>query len=730
MSVNGRALRAVPTAADPLGAFLWPGSVAVIGASARPGFAATTLSNLVAFEFPGRIYPVNPKYRELLGLPCYPSLAEVPGQVDLALVVVPATAAPAVLDDCGAAGVRAAVVYASGYAETGERGRLLQDRIAATARANGIRLLGPNCMGMFYQPARLAAAFSAALRPGMRPGRGAAYVGQSGAIGGALLGMAQERGFGLTAWFSTGNEADLGVAELTETLIEQDDVQVVGAYLENVPEGAAWTRLTARARQLGKRLVVLRSGRSEAGRRAAASHTGAMVRPDAAYTLVNRDHGVIEVGDVDELLDTMESLVSGRQLSGPAIAVITSSGGAGSILADHLDGTGLTLAELSPATRTALAGLIPDYGSVANPVDVTAQLFTAGDGAFEAACRPLLADDAVDALSVLLTTVTGELAEQVAAGLARLSNSTSKPLGVVWMAAEGATREARRTLHEAGIPVTSSVPAHVGLLRNLLPRPPAPAAPPARPGGARGRHGAAVAGELFAELFTAGGAGGAVTEAAGGRLLDAVGIPRPRAVLATSEREAVAAAARLGGGPLVLKVQSPQIAHKSEIGGVRIAVAPADVASAYGDVRAAGDRVPGAHIEGVLVQSMARSVAGAGSELILGVRGARDGYPPVVTVGIGGVTTEIYTDVASALAPVSPEQARDLLRGLRGGALLFGYRGRPPAAVGAVADALVALAEVAVELGEWLDELEINPLAVDETGITALDLLIRPRREK
>jgi acetate---CoA ligase (ADP-forming) len=693
----------------------------VIGASARRGFAATVLRNLVAFEFPGRIYPVNPNYQELAGLPCYPSLAEVPGQVDLALVVVPAAAAPAVLDDCGAAGVRAAVVFASGYAETGEPGRLLQDRIAATAKANGIRLLGPNCMGMFYQPSGLAASFTASLHPGMRPGQGAAYVGQSGAIGSALLGMAEERGFGLTAWFSTGNEADLGVAELTETLIEQDDVQVVGAYLENVPEGAVWTRLTARVQQLGKRLVVLRAGRSEAGRRAAASHTGAMVRPDAAYTLVNRDHGVIEVGDMDELLDAMESLVSGWQPSGPAIAVITSSGGAGSILADHLDGTELVLAELGPATRTALAGLIPDYGSAANPVDVTAQLFTQGDGAFEAACRPLLADDAVDALSVLLTTVTGELADQVAAGIVRLSKSTGKPLGVVWMAAEGQTREARRTLRQAGIPVTSSIPAHVRLLRNLLPRPPAPAPPVrGRPGGARGRLGAAVAEELFAAA-----GGGAVTEAAGGRLLDAVGIPRPQAVLATSERAAVAAAARLGG-PLVFKIQSPQIQHKSDIGGVRIAVAVADAATAYRDVRAAGDRVPGAHIEGVLVQSM----AAAGSELILGVRGARDGYPPVLTVGIGGISTEIYTDVASVLAPVTPQQAWGLLRSLRGWPLLDGYRGRPPAAVGAVADALVALGEAAVELGERLDELEINPLAVDETGITALDLLIRPRSRK
>ncbi|WP_205314801.1 acetate--CoA ligase family protein, partial [Nonomuraea lactucae] len=225
---------------------------------------------------------------------------------------------------------------------------------------------------------------------------------------------------------------------------------------------------------------------------------------------------------------------------------------------------------------------------------------------------------------------------------------------------------------------------------------------------------------LVAELFTT---GGTLTEAAGGRVLDALGVARPRAILATTEQEAIAAAAELGDRPLVFKIQSPQIPHKSDVGGVRVGVDPGDAAQAFQEIRAAGDRVPGARVEGVLVQALARP----GTELILGVQGARDGYPPVLTVGIGGVATEIYADVASALAPLTPVRALELLRRLRGWPLLDGYRGRPRAAVDAVVAALVALSEAALALGERLDELEINPLAVDEHGVMALDLLIRSR---
>lgn len=685
-------------------ALLAPRSIAVIGATAKAGFGATTLANLRASAFTGLIAPVNPRYDDLDGLRCYPSLDAVPGPVDLALVLVPAAATPAALKSCAANGVGAAVVFASGFAETGDAGRALQDELTTIAGDSGMAVLGPNCQGFLHQPAGVVASFTGALRDGLLPGSGAAYVGQSGAIGGAVLGMAAERGFGFDSWFSTGNEADLSSAEIVEALVEEPGVRVIGTYLENIPHGCRWQRACARAVELGKRIVVLRSGRSAEGRRAAASHTGAMIRSDAAFTLVNRAAGVIEVNGVDELVGMIEALIPGRAPAGPRIGIVTSSGGAGGILADELGAAGLALAELAPATRAALDEVIPAFGSSANPVDVTAQLFVGGDDAFVQACRPILDDPGVDALSIVLTTIIGPRATALAGALTALADATTKPVGVVWLAGTGATWDGRELLRRAGIPVTSSTAEHVALLRHQLvrPAPPSPAvgAPPP------------LRAETVAELLDRGPR--VLTEHAGAPLLDDAGVSRPASVLARTEDEAVAAAARFGG-PVVLKVQSPGITHKTEAGGVRIGVAVDDVAAAYRDVRAA------VGVDDVLVQEM----ADPGVELIVGITGAADGYPPVVTVGMGGVTTEIYADVASALAPLTPAAVRELLRTLRGYPLLGGYRGRAPVAVDAVADAVAALSRAAVQLGGRLAELEINPLVVDGRGAVALDLLVR-----
>jgi acyl-CoA synthetase (NDP forming) len=688
------------------GALLAPRSIAVVGATKKAGFGATTLANLRSSAFPGPIAPVNPRYDELDGLRCYPALDAVPGEVDLALIAVPAAAAPGALRDCAAKGVAAAVVFASGFAETGDAGRALQDELTAIARDAGMAVLGPNCMGFVHQPAGLVASFTGALREGLLPGSGAAYVGQSGAIGGAVLGMAAERGFGFDSWFSTGNEADLGSAEIVEALVEEPAVRVIGTYLEAIPRGDRWQRACARAAELGKRIVVLRSGRSVEGRRAAASHTGAMIRSDAAFTLVNRAAGVIEVSGVDELVGTVEALVTGRVPAGPRIGVVTSSGGAGGILVDQLDAAGLALAELAPGTRAALDAVIPAFGSSANPVDVTAQLFVGGDDAFVDACRPILDDPGVDALSIVLTTIIGPRAAALAGALTGLAAATTKPIGVVWLAGTGTTWEGRGLLRRAGIPVTSSVAEHVTLLKHQLVRPSLPDetewSPPLRP---------ATVDELFA------GGPAVLTEHKAARLLDEAGVPRPESVLARTAEEAVAAAARLGG-PVVLKVQSPQITHKTEVGGVRLGVAPDGVAAAFGEVAAA---VPGAPVDGVLVQRM----AGPGVELVVGISGAADGYPPVVTVGMGGVSTEVYADVVSALAPLTPQAVGELLGTLRGHRLLDGFRGRPPVAVAAAAEAVAALSRAAVQLGGRLGELEINPLVVDGRGAVALDLLVR-----
>lgn len=739
---NGSPTGAASTGLDRL---LRPESVAVIGASARPGFPSRALANLVEHGYPGAIYPVNPNYEELAGLRCHPSLEAIGAPVDLALIAVPAAALDTVVGDCVAAGVGAGVVFSSGFAELGEDGRAAQDRFTAIAREGGMRLLGPNCMGLINRPAdrtgALVASFTASVGPGLGTPSGAAYVGQSGAIGGAVIGMARERGIGLTAWASTGNEADLSAVELASALIEQDDVRVLTTYLETVPDGAAWAALTGRARELGKPLIVLRSGRSAPGRRAAASHTGALVRGDAAFELVCARDGVIGVDDVEELVDALEILLSGRRPAGPRVAVLTSSGGSGAIACDRLDAAGLTLAELTPSTRETLTERIPAYGSAANPVDVTAQLFTAGDEAFAAVCRPLLADDQVDAVMIVLTTIIGDKADTLAETVAAVAAETPKPIGVIWEAALSETWTARETLRAAGVPVTSSIPGYVDALRRLVPTggpgpgvgPAQNADPDARPGAdpdaspdvgpgvGTGGHSprSTPAWSAGVERALALGLPPVVTEARGAGLLDALGVARPEGELVGDAEAAVDAARRLGGR-LVLKISAPSILHKTDVGGVRVGVDAGDehaVREAYQAVRAAG----GEDTEGVLVQRM----AAPGVELLVGVQGARDGYPAVLTVGIGGVATEIYADTASALAPATPDQVTALLQRLTGAPLLAGHRGAPPADIDAAAHAIAALSGYAAALGDRLEELEINPLLVHDRDATAADLLVR-----
>ncbi|MCX2730337.1 acetate--CoA ligase family protein [Saccharopolyspora sp. NFXS83] len=680
-----------------------PAAVAVVGASERKAMAARLTRFLLDDGFTGAVYPVNPRYEQVHGLPCYPALDRIPGPVDLVLIMVPADRVAEVVAESARAGARLAIVLSSGFAEVGPDGAALQDELAATARRCGIRVLGPNCQGLLYRPAALTATFSSgAGLPSAPPAEtgGIAYVGQSGALGGSVLGMAADRGVGLTAWISVGNQADLTATEATALLLEDPAIRVLACYLEQLPDGAEWTELADRAAELGKHLVVLRSGRSETGRRAVASHTGALVRSGAAFDLVAERSGAVLVDDIDELLDTAIAL-GGPRPAGGRLGVVTSSGGAGGLAADQAEPTGLRLPELDRSTQDVLAPLIPPFGSLVNPVDVTAQVINDAS-ALGQVCEAVAADDAVDAVLVLLTTLGGRTAEQIAESILRASRGCAKPYAVAWQYSHAEIAAPAGRLRREGIPVVSTSSAAITLLSRLLPRD-CPTVAPAAPPGSAGH------------LPT-----GTLTEAAGARLLDALGVARPRGGLATGAAQAEAVARELHG-ELVLKVQSPDVPHKTEVGGVLLGVPAAEAgAAAERLLRAVRSAAPHARIDGVLVQEL----AAPGVELLVGVRGSRDGYPPVLTAGFGGVTAELYADVVTALAPVDVAGAERMLRALRGAPLLTGFRGRPPADVRAAATAIAALSQAAAALGDGLAEFEINPLIVHAEGATAADLLL------
>ena len=688
-------------------ALLAPRTVAIIGASDSSGFSRRLVSNLERHQYTGEVFLVNPRRSTVAGKKCYPTVAAVPGPVDLAIVMVASEHVVTALRECAAAGVTVASVAASGFAEAGEQGRAKQDEIATIADETGMRIVGPNCMGVVMQSIGLVATFTQAVDTDLLPGSGVAYVGQSGAIGGAVLGLCRERGIGLSAWCTAGNEVDLTSVDIACGMVQRPDIETVALYLESVPDGSRWLELVESANLLDKRIVLLRSGRSKAGQRAAASHTGAMVRGDVAFDLVNRQLGVIAVDDVTALIDVLEALDFRRARPGTRVGVVTSSGGLGTMMADALEHAGLPLAELSDATRADISALIPDYGSTQNPVDVTAQLFNGDGTGFEHVCASIMSDPNVDSLAILLTTIVGDAATQLASSIARVVGAQTKHAFVVWVAPEDQTQPARKLLRGAGIPTGSAIRPQLDLLKNLDAGFHRLSQPPTSSRSARVTRALTVVADRT----------GTMTEAEGSSLLDALTIGRPRGTLVSSPHDAAADAAQLGD-KVVMKIQSPQILHKSDIGGVAVGVPLDQVKDTYAAILDAGKAADA--IDGVLVQEM----ASPGLELILSVTGSRDGYPPVVTVGFGGVTAELTRDFVSDLAPLHRDAALDMLKRLRGWPLLDGFRGGPAADVAGLIDAMCVLSEFAADAADGLIEVEINPLRVSPDGVAALDLLV------
>jgi acetate---CoA ligase (ADP-forming) len=707
----------LPATASDLTPLFEPRSVALIGASADPqSISARPLRLMQQHGYAGRLYPVNPKYDELQGLPVYPSIAAVPERVDLALVVVPASVVAAVLEECAAAGVPCAVVITSGFAESGQPGRELQQRIAEVVARTGLRVCGPNSEG-FFNPARgVCATFSPAvdpehgfsLTPNPSPASAGAIaiVSQSGGLAFALLNHAQDRGFGVGAVVSTGNEVDLGWADYVDDLLDQPATRVVLGFVEAVRQSRRLVEVARKAARLEKPILIAKIGRSEVGRRAAASHTASLVGTDAAYSGAFRQLGILRVDDVDEMLDLAAYFSVGRLPAGRRMAVLTASGGAGAWLADLCAVRGLELPEPHPADQAVIRSFIPAYGSVRNPVDITAQAVLGGG--FERALGLLAHSSAFDTVVAVGTLVREERFFETFLELQKTVEGSDA--SVVYYSYTRASPAVLGALAGLGIPCFST---------------------PGRT--ARALSAAVEYAEflervdtvaLFADphprpLQEGEGVMAPLSEAGARAYLAPLGIPSPADCLARTADEAVACFAGLGGEPVALKIQSPDLAHKSDVGGVRLGVRDAaSVATAFVEildsVRAARPR---ASIEGVLVQRMApegiEAFVGARREPVLGA---------LVVVGLGGLDVEALRDVTVRLAPVSLTEAHAMLGELRGSTILHGARGRPSADVEALARAVVSISEMAAALPPNVASVEINPLLVLPAGLGVLML--------
>jgi acyl-CoA synthetase (NDP forming) len=700
---------------DSLQPLLAPRSIALVGASADH----TKLSGLPLFflqrhGYSGALYPVNPRATEVRGLRCYPSLAAIDQPVDLAFLLVGAERVLDVIDECIARGVKSAIVAASGFAEVGGEGAAMQARLVERIRGTGLRVLGPNCMGLVNVQAGVAASFSQSLYVDRLIPGAFAFFSQSGAIGGSTLDMASSRGIGLSHWVSTGNQADIDVVECALAVVQDPAVRVIGLYLESLLDPAGYIELLERATALSKTVIVLKSGESDAGAQAAISHTAAMVGDAAVFEAVSRQYGAVLARDLEELLDKTSGFLTGRAAPGTRVGVVSSSGGVGVILADEIERQGLSVAQLSATTRKRLAAVVPEYGSTNNPVDATATLVArmiGGETGLWTECFLALADDPnVDQIIIGLTMIVGEAGATLAAEVIAATERTNKPIIVAWLGAD-LCLEAFQRLHAAGVPMFSSTARAVRVAAALATRRTDSVAQ--APG---------VGSPIDVSSLPSGDV--VLIEWQAQPLLAAAGISCPWSTL-VSTQYSLSATDLDSASRYVVKAQSVDIIHKSDVGAVLVGVESDAVSEAIAQVlQHARSSNPHARIDGVMVQAM---VAG-GIEMLVSI--VRDPwFGPMLTLGMGGTLTELLGDVQLRRLPVDSQTIRAMIRRVRGSAILEGARGAGPYDIDALIDTVQRIARLAESLGDRLEELEINPLIVLQRGEGTIvaDCLIRLR---
>ncbi|MBI2528510.1 MAG: acetate--CoA ligase family protein [Candidatus Rokubacteria bacterium] len=685
-------------------------SVAILGASGDPRkVSGRPQKYLLRHAYRGAIYPVNPTATEVQGLPAYPSLAAIPGPVELAVVCVPAAKVPDAMTACGARGVPAAVILTAGFAETGADGARIQDEVALIARAHGIAVCGPNSVGIVNVWERLAASFSAALEQDLVPGP-IAFVSQSGAMGTTIFNRMQDEGLGFSYFVSSGNEAVVESLDYMEALLPDERTRVIGGYIEGFRDGRKLFGVADLAHRLGKPIVLLKAGRTESGTRAALSHTASVTGSHRVYEAALRQAGVIAVHDIEELVDACRLLSRGRTFPGRRIGVLTGSGGAGVLAADHLGQAGLDVPSFSAATREALTAALPPFAACNNPVDVTAQIF-AEPQLLEAAYAILTDEEVVDGLALVLTMAPAETARRLAEDVVRFTREGKKPLAVCWLAGS-LVENGRTVLREAGVPLYASLPALASGLRVMV-EAGRPAAVPTGP--------AAQRPPLPPPLRAALARGGLLPYARARELLACFGIPGPREAIVKTARAARRAALDLGG-PVALKLLSAALTHKTDAGAVRLGLAPgAAVEKAARELLALGAGLPPGSVEGLLVQEMVEG----GVEALVGA--ALDPqFGPVVTFGLGGVFVEVLRDVVHRLPPLGAAEAEAMTREIAGARILDGLRGQPPRDRAALVGALLGLSALLQEAGGLVAELDANPLLLlpEGRGVTAVDVRV------
>jgi acetate---CoA ligase (ADP-forming) len=685
--------------------FFSPSGVAIIGASQdknKLGFGV--VKNLRDCGYRGGIYPVNPRGGEILGYTSYPSVLDVPNPVELAVLIVPVAATPGVMEDCGQRGIRAAIVVSGGFRESGPEGARIEAEVAAVACRYGMRLMGPNCIGVIDTTTPLDTSFVAMPQPG-----NIGFFSQSGAICGGLINWTRGRRIGFSRFVSLGNQADVNETDILEFLAADAHTEVIAAYLEGVSDGARFSRVARRV-SASKPIVVLKVGGTKDGTRAVCSHTGALAGSEQAYQAAFGQAGIIRAGTVEDLLDWCHALSSQPLPDGDGMAVLTNAGGPGVLAVDALQRAGLHLAALEASTLAALQTRFPPECALHNPVDLLAAADAAG---YADALALLLADKNVAGVVVLHVPHVLVDAPKVLEAIGRTAQAQRKPV-VTSLFGDYAGTPELDALHRHGLPHFPSperASSAMGALRRY----------------GRWRERPSTAGE---DLVTADRESAAAVikevrlagrrnlmESESRALLTAYGIPVLTSELAATAEEAAAAAERIGF-PAVLKIASPEILHKTDAGGVALNLKGAQaVREAFLAITSrARQGFPGADIRGVQVQQM---VLGGQETIVGATRDPQFGH--LLMFGLGGIFVEVLGDVTFRVAPVSRVDAMEMIRETRAFRLLQGVRGQPASDTDAIADCILRVSRLVTDFPE-LEELDINPLTVRRAGEGAIAL--------
>ncbi len=697
-----------------------PKSVAIIGAAGDEHSLRGRLTRqLLGHRYAGTVYPVTRSQSEVMGLKTYASVADLPEAPEVAVVLVPAAHVISTLDQCGERGIRAAIVISSGFGEEKTEEAAGRDAAlqAVAARWNMV-VAGPNSEGLVNPLSQFVATFSPVFHDFNQPllpegstAKPIAVSCQSGALTFSFLSRGRDRGLQFTYQVSSGNQTVLEAHDYMDWIIDAGGADIFMAYLEGIRRPDRFREVADKAARAGKPLILAKVGRSEAGVRAASSHTGSLARSGAVDDAIFRHHGIVRGEDLDHMVDVATAFAYCKLPKGNRVAIITGSGGSAVWMADILSAHGLELPVLEDDIRAKIMAMLPPYASALNPIDATAQAI--GEVGYAPIVELVRQSKRIDTIILIASLANESTAKKRAEELAGLVARTEQP--ILLSTYTTATPGAMGAFAAVGVPCYTAMPSCARAIRALVDygrfqeRIARRAAAPEMPAAAR----EAVAAGLKA-------AGAALTEHAAKALLAHYGVKRPPEELAKSEDEAVAAAKRIGG-PVALKIQSPDILHKTEAGAVLLNLSGDEaVRDGYRTVTARAKAAhPDAKVEGVLVQAMARR----GQEIILGITRDPD-FGPMLMVGLGGIHVEVLKDVAFAPVPLTSEDALDLIGTLKGAALLDGVRGAPPSDRAALAELMVALSRFAHDHRDAIAEIDLNPVIVHDQGLTVVDALI------